>query len=159
MCLFSVMINLQTRELVLKWAKENKTQQQIADLVGCNQSAISRLIAKYNKTGSVKNMPRSGRPTPLTKKTLAKLKTKFRKEARAANKNFCSLGVKQFSQIIKNETKRKYSLRHVERVLHRLDFSRITLRPQHIKNDPKKVAKFRREFKKNFKHNTWVMKL
>jgi len=104
-------------------------------------------------------MPRSGRPTPLTKNTLAKLKAEFRKEARAANKNFCSIDVKQFSQIIENKTKKEYSTRHVERILHRLNFSRITPRPQHIKNDPKKVNKFREEFKKNSKQSIWAMKL
>lgn len=152
------MIKLQTRELVLKWNNEGKTQQQIADLVGCNQSAISRLIAKYNKTGDVKNLPRSGRPTPLTNTTLKKLKKEFVKEARTANKNFCSIDVKQFSEIIENKTKKKYSTRHVERILHKLDFSRITPRSQHIKNDPKKVKEFRTEFKKNLKQNTWIMK-
>ena len=153
------MINLQTRELVLKWSKEDKTQQQIADLVGCNQSAISRLIVKYNKTGNVKNLPRSGRPTPLTKNTLAKLKTEFKKKARAANKNYCSIDVKQFSQMIEKEANRKYSTRHVERILHRLDFSRITPRSQHIKNDQAKVNEFRMEFKKKSKQSIWVMKL
>jgi transposase len=153
------MINLQARELVLKWNNEGKTQQQIADLVGCNQSAVSRLIDKYNKTGKVKNLPRSGRPTPLTKKTLSKLKTEFRKEAKAANKNFCSIDVKQFSKLIEGKTNKKYSMRHVERILHRLDFSRITPRPQHIKNDPKKVEEFRTDFKKNLKNSIWVMKL
>ena len=153
------MINLQTRELVLKWTKEGKTQQQIAELVGCNQSAISRLIVKYNKTGSIKNRPRSGRPTPLTKKTLTKLKTEFKKQARAANKHFCSVDVKQFSKMIENETDKEYSLRHVERILHKLDFSRITPRSQHIKNDPKKVNNFREDFKKNLKRNMWVMNL
>ena len=153
------MIPLQTRELVLKWNNEGKPQQQIAALVGCNQSAVSRLIAKHNQTGSIKNLPRSGRPTPLTKKTLAKLKIEFRKKAKAANKDFCSIDVKQFSQIIEDKTSRKYSTRHVERVLHKLDFSRITPRPQHIKNDPRKVNKFREEFKKNSKRSTWVMKL
>ena len=152
------MINLQTRELVLKWNNEGKTQQQIADLVNCNQSAISRLIVKYNKTGNLKNLPRSGRPTPLTKKTLVQLKAEFRKEALAANKKFCSIEVKQFSQIIEKKVNKKYSVRHVERILHKLSFSRITPRSQHIKNDPKKVAEFRREFKKNLKQNTWVMK-
>ena len=153
------MIPLQTRELVLRWKNEGKPQQQIAALVGCNQSAISRLIAKYDQTGSIKNLPRSGRPTPLTKKTLAKLKTEFRQRARAANKNFCSIGVKQFSQMIEERTDRTYSTRHVERILHKLDFSRITLRPQHIKNDPKKVKKFRGDFKKNLKRNMWIMNL
>jgi len=153
------MIKLPTRELVLRWKKEGKTQQEIATLVGCNQSAISRLIEKFKRTGGVKNLPRSGRPTPLTKKTLVKLKKEFAKEARAANKEFCSIDVKQFSQMIENKTKRKYSVRHVMRVLHRLDFSRITPRSQHIKNDPKKVAEFRDEFKKNLKKSIWVMKL
>lgn len=153
------MINLQTRELVLKWTKQGKKQQQIAELVGCNQSAISRLIVKYNKTGSIKNLPRSGRPTPLTKNTLTKLKAEFKRKAKAANKNFCSIDVKQFSQMIEKEADRKYSTRHVERILHRLDFSRITPRSQHIKNDPKKVNEFRGEFKKNLKQNIWVMNL
>lgn len=153
------MINLQTRELVLKWTKDGKTQQQIADLIGCNQSAVSRLIVKYKKTGNVKNLPRSGRPTPLTKNTLLKLKSQFRKEARTANKKFCSINTKQFSQMIEKETEKKYSSRHVERILHKLEFSRITPRSQHIKNDPEKVKKFRQEFKKNEKQSIWVMKL
>jgi transposase len=153
------MINLQTRELILKWNNEGKTQQQIADLIGCNQSAVCRLISKFIKIGNVKNLPRSGRPTPLSKKTLVKLKNEFEREARAANKNFCSVDVKQFSEIIEKETKRKYTTRHVERILHRLDFSRITPRSQHIKNDPVKVARFRAEFKKNLKQSIWVMEL
>ncbi len=153
------MINLQTRELIIKWDKAGKIQQQIADLVGCNQSAVSRLIVKYNKTGNVKNLPRVGRPTPLTKNTLAKLKAQFTKEARDANKDFCSINTKQFSQKIEEKTKRKYSQRHVERILHKLNFSKITPRSQHIKNDPKKIQEFREDFKKNLKKNIWVMKL
>lgn len=95
----------------------------------------------------------------MTKQTLAKLKKQFRKEAKAANKKFCSIDAKQFSEIIEKEINKKYCLRHVQRILHKLDFSRITPRPQHIKNDPKKVIEFRQEFKKNLKNNIWVMKL
>lgn len=153
------MINLQTRELVLKWTKQGKKQQQIAALVGCHQSAVSRLIAKHKKTGSVKNMPRSGRPTPLTENSLKKLKKEFTRQAKEANKKFCSINVKQFSKIIEKEANKKYSTRHVERILHKLDFSRITPRPQHIKNDPKKIKEFRHEFKKNSNQNMWIMRL
>jgi len=153
------MINLQTRELVLKWIKQGKTQEEIADLAGCHQSAISRLIAKYNKTGSLKNRFRSGRPTPLTKETLELLKEDFMSKARAANKNFCSINTKKFSELIQKTTGKNYTMRHVERILHKLDFSRITPRSQHIKNDPAKVAAFRDEFKKNSKTSTWVMNL
>lgn len=153
------MINLQTRELVLRWISQGKTQQEIAGLAGCHQSAVSRLIVKYHKTGSLKNRFRSGRPTPLTRETLELLKEDFVSKARAANKNFCSIDTKKFSELIQKKTGKNYTLRHVERVLHKLDFSRITPRSQHIKNDPAKVAAFRDEFKKNFKRNTWVMEL
>lgn len=147
------------RELVLKWKKDGKTQQEIAVLIGCNQSAVSRLLKKYKKTGSVKNLQRSGRPTPLTKKTLAKLKKDFFKDVREANKNFCSINTKQFSEMINASAKKNYCPRHIRRLLHKLDFSRITPRSQHIKNDPKKVAEFREELKKNSKQSIWVMKL
>lgn len=152
------MINLQTRELILKWKKEGKNQQQIAALVDCNQSSISRLIKKYKKTGSTQNRPRSGRPTPLTKKTLAKLKAELTKKAKEANEHYCSIDTKQFSGLIEKVAKKKYSTRHVQRLLHQLDFSRITPRSQHIKNDPKKVNAFREQFKKNSKNCIWVMK-
>ncbi len=153
------MIPLQTRELVLKWKKDGKTQQEIADLIGCNQSAVSRLIVKYKKTGNVKDIPRSGRPTPLTQDTLKKLKITFRKEAKTANQKFCSVNTKQFSQIIEKKTGKKYTSRHVERILHKLEFSRIIPRSQHLKNDPNKVEEFRQEFKKNEKQSIWVMRL
>ncbi len=153
------MINLHTRELVLKWKSEGKKQQEIAALVGCNQSAICRLIAKYKKTGDTKNLPRSGRPTLLTKKNLAKLKKEFRRQTMEANKKFCSIDVPQFSQIITEKTGKKYTPRHVKRILHKLDFSRITPRSQHIKNDPKKVKESREEFKKKPRQNIWIMKL
>ena len=152
------MISLQTRELVLKWKREGKNQQEIAALIGCNQSAVSRLIAKYKETGSVENLPRSGRPTPLTKRTLASLKREFRRRAKEANQNSCSIDVPQFTQIIEQKTGKKYTPRHVNRILHKLDFSRITPRPKHVKNHPKKVAKFRKKFKKKSSRNTWVMK-
>src|SRR3989338_8460522 len=153
------MINLQTRELVLKWKNEGKTQQQIAALIGCEQSSVSRLIAKFKKTGSVKNLRRSGRPTPLTKKALAKLKVDLTKKVKEANKHYCSIDTKQFSDLIEGTAKRKYSPRHVQRLLHKLDFSRITPRAKHIKNDPVKVQLFREDFKKNSIRSIWVMRL
>jgi len=153
------MINLQTRELILKWKKEGKNQQQIAALVGCNQSSISRLIEKYERTGSIQNRNRSGRPTPLTKKTLSKLKAELTKRVREANQRYCSIDTKQFSALIEKITKRKYSPRHIQRLLHRLDFSRITPRAKHIKNDPAKVKSFQEDFKKNSIRSIWVVKL
>jgi transposase len=152
------MLNLTQRELIIKLAKQGKKQQDIAEIIGCSQPTVNFWLQREKQGSSLNTLPRSGRPTLLTKKTLSKLKKEFVQEARTANKNFCSIDTKQFSEIIEKRIKKKYSTRHVERILHKLDFSRITPRPQHIKNDPKKVKEFRTEFKKNLKQNIWVMK-
>jgi transposase len=156
--LFYSMLNLTQRELIIKLAKQGKKQQEIAGIIGCSQPSVNLWLQREKQGFSLKTLPRSGRPTLLTKKTLAKLKKEFVQEARAANKKFCSINTKQFSEIISTKTKKAYSQRHVRRILHQLTFSRITPRSQHIKNDPKKVKEFREEFKKKLKNNTWVMK-
>lgn len=154
-----IMISKTQREMIIRLSKQGKKQQAIAALVGCSQPTVSLWLRRENDGLSLETRPRSGRPTPLTEKTLAKLKSEFRKEAYAANKNYCSVNVKQFLHIIERETNRKYSPRHVERVLHKLEFSRITPRPKHLRHDQKKVDEFRDEFKKNFRRNMWVMRL
>ncbi|HLC20313.1 MAG TPA: winged helix-turn-helix domain-containing protein [Candidatus Nanoarchaeia archaeon] len=153
------MLNLTQRELIVKLSKQRKNQQEIADIIGCSQPTVNLWLQREKKGLSLKTLPRSGRPTPLTTKTLAKLKKEFEKEARDANKNFCSINTKQFFQMINQKTNKNYSPRHLRRILHKLNFSKITPRSQHIKNDPEKVEEFRQEFKKNFKQNTWIMRL
>jgi len=41
-------------------------QQEIADEVGCTQQGVSKLLIKHEITGSVKDLPRSGRPRKTT---------------------------------------------------------------------------------------------
>ena len=144
------MISLKERKLVLQWSQKGKTQQEIAELLGCNQASISRLIKKYKSKGTIKNLPRSGRPTKLTKKNLSLIKS--------ANNNFNSVNTKQVAGLVKQEIGKTYSLRHIERIMHKLGFSLITPRPQHIRHDQEKVDAFRDEFKKNFNRNIWAMK-
>lgn len=151
------MISIKERELILKWNKEKKNQQEIADLLECHQSSVSRFLAKYNQKGVVKNLPRSGRPTKLTTKTLSQLKEKILTKIEAANNEFCSVSTKQVGKIINQEISEEYSLRHIERIMHNLGFSLITPRPQHIRHNQDKVDQFRDEFKKNFNRSMWVM--
>lgn len=153
------MVNITQRELIVKLSKQGKKQQEIAELIGCSQPTVHFWIHRKKQGFSLETLPRSGRPTPLTKKTLKKLKDRITAEVRAANKKYCSLNTKQLAEIIRQDINKEYSIRHVERIMHKLEFSRITPRPQHIKNDPKKVNAFRREFKKNLKHNMWITRL
>jgi len=151
------MISLKERKLVLQWNQKGKTQQEIAELLGCNQTSISRLIKKYKTKGTIKNLPRSGRPTKLTKKNLSLLKNRILSLIKSANDNFNSVSTKQVARLVKQEIGESYSLRHIERIMHKLGFSLITPRPQHLRHDQEKVDTFRDEFKKNFNRSMWVM--
>lgn len=151
------MLNKQQRELIIKLKHYGKKQQQIAQLIGCSQAAVSKWISRHESGRTLDTLPRSGRPTKLTASSIKKLKNKLLNEVRSANKRFCSLSTKQLGSIIKKEIGRQYSMRHVERIMHKLGFSLIKPRPKHIKQDPKKVAEFKEGFKKNSKRNTWVL--
>ena len=152
------MISIKERKLILQWNEKGKTQSEIAQLLSCNQSSVSRFLRKYRQKGIVENLPRSGRPTKLTKKTLSKLKKKILNKIQDANEEFCSMNTKQIKKIIHQDVGELYSLRHVERIMHKMGFSLITPRPQHLRHDQNKVDKFRDEFKKNLNRNMWVMK-
>src|SRR3989344_7503151 len=129
------MIPIEQRNLIIQLDKKGKTQQEIAELLDCNQSSVSRLLYKYEHKGHVKDLPRSGRPTKLTKQNLAKLKNKILINIKEANNSYCSVSTKQVKDLIHKEIGENYSIRHIERIMHRIGFSLITPRPQHIRHD------------------------
>lgn len=145
------------REIIIKLRNQGNKQQRIAQIIGCSQAAVSKWIKKYESGRTLETLPRSGRPTKLTNARLKKLRSKLLKEIRAVNKKYCSLNTKQLGEIIKNEVGKAYSIRHIERIMHKLGFSLIKPRQNHIRHDQKKVDKFREEFKKNFRRNIWIL--
>jgi|TARA_Y100000310_G_scaffold34225_1_gene32368 transposase len=150
------MLSTKERKLILQWNHNGKTQQEIADLLGCNQSAVSRLLQKYKRKKTVANLPRSGRPTKLNKEVLSGLRDRITNLIQKANKSFCAVSTKQVAQVIEQEVGKSYSHRHVERLLHKMKFSLVTPRPQHIRHDQKKVDAFREEFKKKLRSSMWT---
>jgi len=85
------------------------------------------------------------------------LRSKLRREELASNMS--GFSSKKVSEMLNKKTGKQYSMRHVRRILKKMNIALITPRPFHIKNDPKKVAEFRREFKKNSKKNIWTTNL
>lgn len=152
-----MVLTIKERELVLEWTQKGKSQEVIASLLGCHQSSISRLLKKHEQKGIVANLPRSGRPTKLTKKNLSLLKKKINSLIKSANADYCAVSTKQVAQLIEQEIDKAYSMRHIERIMHKIGFSLITPRPEHVRHDQKKVDAFRGEFKKNFSKSMWVM--
>ena len=151
------MLTKQQRELIIKLKQDGKKQEKIAQLIGCSQAAVSKWIRNYKKGRTLETLHRCGRPTELTKTKIRHLKNKILSKIKKANDNFCSLSTKQLSEIIKKEIGKQYSMRHIERMMHKLGFSLIKPRTQHIKHDQEKVDEFRDQFKKNFNRNIWVL--
>jgi transposase len=151
------MLTKQQREIIIKLKQDGKNQQSIAHLIGCSQAAVSKWLSKHKAGRTLETLPRSGRPTSLSKVKLKKLRNKLLREVKNTNKKYCSLNTKQLSDIIKDEVGKEYSLRHVERIMHKLGFSLITPRSRHIKHDQKRVDEFKDMFKKNLKRSTWIL--
>ncbi len=152
------MLSVKERELIVKLHNQRKKQEYIANLMGCSQPTVHAWIQRYKRGSTLETLPRSGRPTVLSKQKLAQLKEEFTQKAKEANKKFCSLDTKHFAEIIRHKTGKEYTPRHVRRILHAVGFSLIMPRSQHLRHDQQKVDAFKDEFKKNSKRSMWIMK-
>lgn len=150
---------IKERELIIKLSNEGKKQEQIASILGISQSKVSFWIIRYKTKNSLENIPKSGRPSSFSKEKLSLIKSKIIKKVVSRNMKYSSCNTKELKNIISKEIKKPISMRHARRILHKIGFSLITPRSQHIKNDPIKVAKFREEFKKNSNQSFWIISL
>ena len=151
------MITTKEREIIIKLHQQGKKQQDIAGLIGCSQPTVHKWITRFKQGKTLSTLPRSGRPTKLTKKTLSRLRDKILAKVQVANNKYCSVSTKEMGKIIRQEVGEAYSLRHIERIMHKIGFSLITPRPQHLQHDQDKVDAFRDKFKKNLNRSIWVM--
>ena len=143
------------RELIIELYNKKKSTYQIADILDISQTKASFWIRRYIKTGSLENKPRSGRPTPLTRGELNSLANTIKSKVLQPKR--AGISSKEVLQLVESKIKRKYSLRHAQRLLHKMGFSLITPRVSHIRKDEKAQDKFRKEFKKNFDKNMWAI--
>ena len=141
---------LKERELIIKLSNEGKPCREIASILGISKSKASFWILRYKETGNLKDKPRSGQPTLLTKGRLAYLSEKIKKRLQEQNHK-AGISTKEVLEILKEETGRTYTLRHAQRLLHKMGFSLIIPRVSHIKKNKEAQNRFREEFKKSFK--------
>jgi transposase len=149
---------LKERELIIKLSNEGKTCREIASLLGIGKSTASYWIVRYNKTNDLKDKPRSGRPTLLTKMRLTEISEKIKLGLRG-QKDKVGISSKEVIEILVEVTGRKYTIRHARRLLHKMGFSLITPRVSHIKKNKETQNRFREEFKKSFKKTMWGIQL
>lgn len=148
---------IKERELIIKLHKEKRSTYEISGILGISQTKASFWVRRYKKTGNLENLPRSGRPTPLTKDELESIRSKIKSKMLEPKK--AGISSKEVLEIIEHKTKRKYTLRHTQRLLHKMGLSLITPRVSHIRKDEKAQQKFRQEFKKNLNRNMWAIQL
>lgn len=151
------MVTIAERKLIIRLDKQNKTVSEISELTGFKRSTVGFWVKRYKDDKTLKNRPRSGRPTNFSKEKLAQIKNKIIRKVITKNQSYSSCNSKQLRDIICSEIKGKITLRHTRRILHKMGFSLITPRSKHIKNNPEIVKKYRVELKKNSNQNFWII--
>lgn len=143
------------RELIVKLGNEKKTVREIGSILGISKSKAAYWLKRFRETKNLQDKPRSGRPTPLSKDELSSIAKLIKSKLLEPRK--AGVSSKEVLQLIEHKTKQKYTLRHVQRILHKTGFSLITPRVSHIRKDEKAQQKFREEFKKNSNRNIWAI--
>lgn len=144
------------RELIVELYSKGKSSYDIAKTLGVSQTKASFWIRRYKKTKSLEDYPRSGRPTPLTKNTLDYIASAIKSRV-IRPKNKAGISSKEVLVLIESKTNKKYTMRHAERLLHKMGFSLITPRVSHVRKDKEAQNLFRKEFKKNYKRSIWAI--
>jgi transposase len=148
---------IKERELIIKLSNEGKTCREIASILDISKSLVSFWVIRYKETGDLKDKPRSGQPTQLTKERLTSISEELKKRLQEQNGR-AGVSTKEVVKILEEETDKTYTPRHVQRLLHKMGFSLITPRVSHIKRNKEAQNTFREDFKKNFKRNMWIIR-
>ncbi len=143
------------REKIISLHKKKKPTREIAYLLDVSKSKAAFWVKRFKDTNDLKNRPRSGRPTPLKQNDLEEIKHLLKSKL-LSSKSKAGTSSKEVLQLIEQKTNIKYSLRHTERIMHKMGLSLITPRIGHIRKDEQAQEKFRRSFKKNFARNIWA---
>lgn len=152
------MVSLAEKQLIIKLSNQKKSTWTISNMTGIPQSTVAYWTKRFSETNSLENKPRSGRPTPLTKEVLKILKKRLVKKINSANEQGSGLNTKELRLEIKDEVGVSFSLRYVRDILHRLNFSKITPRTEHIRASKEARDEFRKSFQKKRKKFIWITK-
>jgi len=144
------------RELIIQLYKKKKSCRDIAFDLGISKSKASFWINRFNREGNLEDKPRSGCPTLLTKSKLDEIYQEVKLQIKSS-KSKAGTSTKEVGHIIERKVGKKYTPRHVQRILHKIGLSLITPRISHIRKNKEAQERFRDEFKKNSRENTRVI--
>lgn len=124
-------------------AIDGLTAPQIAQRVGRSRRFVQRWCYAYRDRGldGLEPKPRSGRPPLLTTTQHQAFKQRIL-DGPTEDDGVCTLRGVDAQRILEEEFGVSYSLNGVYRLLHQLNLSVLTPRPQHRKSDPEAMAKW-----------------
>jgi len=148
---------LAIRKKIISLHKKGKSTRDIAYLLDVSKSKSAYWVKRYNENKSLKNKPRSGKPSKLTKNQLAELKEVLL-DFPPSRFGGQSLGwtTKMAIQYVKDKYLIRYSMRRMQELFHKFGLSLITPRQEHKKASYAARVVYRMDFKKNSKKNIWV---
>lgn len=136
--------HLRTRYLALFHFKSGVSRTKIAPLLGVSRTSVNAWVANYLSDGldGLLDKPKPGRPNQLSPYQLEQLKKFIEKHAiKDDGGRLIAEDIRVYICDVLHVT---YSLANVYRLLHALDFSWITCRSKH----PKQNAEAQEAFKK-----------
>lgn len=146
------------RKLIIKHYKNGVKLREIGEMLDIPHTKAYYWIKRYEKNGikGLKTKKQPGKIPLLDKNALSKLKH-FLVNNKPVRYNGMSSGwtSREIKQNIAKDFNVSYSLRHIERLLHKIGFSLITPRTRNVKASLSKQSYFKRKFKKNLKQNIW----
>ena len=147
------------RLLIIKNYKKGMKLRKIGEVLDIPHTKAYYWIKRYKKykLNGLKTIKQKGKTPLLSQKDLTKIK-----EYLINNKPKIYHGIsagwnsRDVKSHIKSNYNVSYSLRHIERLLHKLGFSLMTPRPRNVNSSLEKQKEFKDKFKKNLKKNIWV---
>ena len=145
------------RKKIISLLNKNKSTRDIAYLLDVGKSSVSYWKIRFEETGSLDDLPKSGSPGKLDKKNLALVKEHL---LGYAPKRYGgeSLGwtTKIAIDFVYKKFGVKYSMRRMQELFRKFGLSLITPRSDYFKSSLLARNSFRDEFKKNSKMNIWL---
>lgn len=145
------------RELIISLHKKKKTVREIGDTLDISKSKAAFWINRYKETGSLKDKPRSGKPSSLTEEQFEMIK-KALHDFPPPRYGGESMGwtTKMLIQYVKDEFGVSFGQRYAQKIMHKHGIRLITPRPAHKKGSKAARIVYQMDFKKNSRKNIWV---
>jgi transposase len=118
---------------------------EIMKIIGAGRRTVQQWVQKYNNSGikGLQDKPRPGQPTKLPK-GLQRILCKRIDAGPTEQDGLCVFNGPAIQHILEREFGVLYSLRAVQKLLHRLGYSYISPRPKHKKADPQAQEDFKK---------------